>query len=81
MQLVSLDDYWRRSEALNVTERLRTADPNSEQQRKKSELLNLLESLMDDVESGRYFGEFGITFTTQSGKIGHYEEVRKRTFK
>ena len=56
-------------------------DLNGEQQRKKSELLNMLERLIDDVEAGRLFGEFGISFSTQSGKIGHYEESRKTTFK
>lgn len=57
------------------------ADPNSEQERKKSDLLNLLERLLDDVENGRLFGDFGISFSAQSGKIGHYEENRRVTFK
>lgn len=59
----------------------RESDPNSEQQRKQSELLNILEGLIKDVKDGRLFGEFGVTFTAQSGNIGHYEEVRRRTFK
>lgn len=36
---------------------------------------------MDDVENGRMFGEFGISFSAQSGKISHIEENRRRTFK
>lgn len=59
----------------------RDIDPNSEQARKKSDLLNMLESLIDDVQRGRLFGEFSVTFTAQSGKIGHIEELRRRTFK
>lgn len=56
-------------------------DPNSEQSRKESELLNLLEGLIRDVKAGRLFGEFGVSFTAQSGKIGHFEETRRRTLK
>jgi hypothetical protein len=61
--------------------RIMEADPNSEQSRKESELLNLLEGLIRDVKAGRLYGTFGIEFTAQSGKIGHIEELRRRTFK
>lgn len=57
------------------------SDPNGEQERKKSSLIRLLESLITEVQSERLFGEFTISFSAQSGKISHYEELRKRTFK
>ena len=59
----------------------RDVDINGEQARKKAEILNLLERLVEDVENGRLFGEFSVVFTAQSGNIGHYEEMRRRTFK
>ena len=64
-----------------MVDQVRQSDPNSEQSRKESELLNLLEGLIRDVKAGRLYGEFGINFTAQSGKIGHIEELRRRTFK
>lgn len=51
------------------------------QARKTSALLTLLERLIEDVQEGRLYGDFGVTFTAQGGKIGHYEEHRKTTFK
>jgi hypothetical protein len=59
----------------------RRTDPNSEQERKKSDLIRLLEKLIDDVHDDRLFGDFSVSFSAQSGKIGHFEEVRRRTFK
>lgn len=51
------------------------------QARKSDDVVRLLEQLIKDVQSGRMYGDFGITFSAQGGKIGHYEEVRRRTFK
>lgn len=64
-----------------MVDAVRQSDPNSEQSRKKSELMNLLERLLEDVEKGRMYGEFSVSFTAQSGKIGHIEELRRRTLK
>lgn len=56
-------------------------DPNSEQERKKSDLVRQLECLIEEVQRNRLFGEFTISFSAQAGKISHYEEVRRRTYK
>lgn len=58
-----------------------TIDRNCEQERKKSDLIRLLECLIDDVHQNRLFGEFTVSFSSQAGKISHFEELRKRTFK
>lgn len=59
-----------------------TAKPeHEEQQRKESDLLNTLERLIQDVRTGRLFGEFGVHFTAQAGRIGHYTEERRITRK
>lgn len=54
---------------------------SDEQRRKESDLLNTLEKLIEDVRSGRMYGEFGVHFTAQGGKIGHYTEERRITRK
>lgn len=64
-----------------IADRMNESDPNSEQARKESDLVGLLEGLIRDVKAGRLFGEFGVNFTAQAGKIGHIEELRRRTFK
>ena len=51
------------------------------QARKANVLLQLLEAMIADVQAGRLYGEYGVTFTAQGGKIGHFEEHRKTTFK
>lgn len=60
---------------------LKEIDRNGEQERKKSDLIHLLEQLIDEVSDERLFGEFTVSFSAQAGKISHYEEMRKRTFK
>jgi hypothetical protein len=54
---------------------------DTEQERKKALILGVLEQLMQEVESDRCFGEFGIVFTCQNGKIHQIEEKRNRTYK
>lgn len=51
------------------------------QARKADALRSLLESLIRDVQGGRLYGDFSVSFSAQGGKIGHYEEHRKTTFK
>lgn len=51
------------------------------QARKATELVRILERMIADVQGGRLYGEFGVQFTAQGGKIGHYEESRKTTYK
>ena len=48
---------------------------------KKMRIEQLLAELLADAELNSRFGEFGITFTVQNGKIGHFEEYRRETFK
>ncbi len=62
-------------------QRVQQSDPNSEQARKKSDLVRLLERLIDDVQDERLFGDFSVSFSAQNGNIGHYEEVRRKTFR
>ena len=52
-----------------------------DQERKKREIVSLLESLLDRVERDQFYGEFGISFCVQNGQIGSYEEHARRTFK
>jgi len=54
---------------------------DTEQARKKASILNALKRLIDEVENGNCYGEFGVSFTAQNGRIGHYEENIKRTYK
>jgi hypothetical protein len=58
-----------------------TRSETEEQQRKESDLLNTLEKMIGDVRAGRLYGEFGIHFNAQGGKIGHYTEERRITRK
>lgn len=51
------------------------------QERKKAQVVNLLRRLIEQVESGCDYGEFGVSFTAQNGQIGHIEERIRRTFK
>ena len=44
------------------------------QARKSDALISLLERIIQDVQAGRLYGEFGVSFTAQGGSIGHYEE-------
>jgi hypothetical protein len=60
-----------------------TVQPNydTDAERRKASIVRLLQGLIEQVEADGMYGEFGITFTAQNGKIGHYEEHRKRSFK
>lgn len=51
------------------------------QERKKQQLVKLMRELIEQVESNEQYGEFGVTFSTQAGKIGHYEVHRRETYK
>lgn len=51
------------------------------QDRKKQQLLQVLRQLIERVEAEELYGEFGVVFMAQAGKIGHFEEQTKRTFK
>lgn len=54
---------------------------DTQQERKKNHLLRLLRDLIQEVETEQFYGEFGVTFTTQNGRIGHYEVIQRRTYK
>lgn len=54
---------------------------DTQQERKKNQLLRLLRDLIAEVETEQFYGEFGVTFTTQNGRIGHYEVIQRRTYK
>lgn len=54
---------------------------DTQQERKKNHILRLLRDLINEVEDGQFYGEFGVTFTTQNGRIGHYEVNQRKTFK
>ena len=54
---------------------------DSPQERKKAQLVNLLRKLIEQVESGGEYGEFGVSFTAQNGQIGHVEERVRKTYK
>lgn len=59
-----------------------TEKPIDEAQARKADaLVRLLESMIAEVQSGRMYGEYGVSFTAQGGKIGHFEEHRKTTYK
>lgn len=47
----------------------------------KRDIIETLRRLIDDVETGCLFGEFGVTFKAQNGRIGHFEEVQRRVHK
>lgn len=64
-----------------VTTAKSQVEPSSDQIRKKSELICLLSRLIDEAQDEHSFGEFSVSFSTQSGKIGHYEVNRKTTYK
>lgn len=51
------------------------------QDRKKAAIVRTLQRLIETVEAEGCYGEFGVTFSCQNGKIGHFEEHAKRTFK
>lgn len=57
------------------------APQDTQQERKKNNLLRLLRDLIQEVEDGQFYGEFGVTFATQNGRIGHYEVTHRRTYK
>lgn len=63
------------------TLRAPSTDPNSEQERKKSDLIRQMKNLIEEVQGDLLFGEFTISFSAQAGKIGHFKEVRERTFR
>lgn len=54
---------------------------DTSQERKKAQLVKMLQRLIEQVEAEGCYGEFGVMFSCQNGKIGHYEEHAKRTFK
>jgi hypothetical protein len=56
-------------------------ETDSTQERKKAAILRALQRLIDQVEAEGCYGEFGVTFSCQNGKIGHFEEHAKRTYK
>ena len=56
-------------------------DQDTTQERKKAAILRALQRLIDQVEAEGCYGEFGVTFSCQNGKIGHFEEHAKRTYK
>jgi hypothetical protein len=70
---------WNRLNRTDAMQAVKTTD--DVQQRRKSQILRLLERLLDDVEHDRMFGEFGVSFTCQNGQIGHIEEKRIQTYK
>jgi hypothetical protein len=49
--------------------------------RKKAAIIKALQRLIEQVEADGCYGEFGVMFSCQNGKIGHYEEHAKRSFK
>ena len=51
------------------------------QERKKAAIIRTLQRLIEQVEAEGCYGEFGVMFSCQNGKIGHYEEHAKRTHK
>lgn len=51
------------------------------QDRKKQQMLMVLRQLIERVETEELYGEFSVTFMAQAGKIGHFEEHSRRTFK
>lgn len=51
------------------------------QERKKNHLIRLLRELIEKVEHEELYGEFGVSFTTQNGRIGHYKVNSQETFK
>ncbi len=57
------------------------ARADDQAERKAVDLIQRLESLIEEVQQGRKFGEFGVSFTAQAGKIGHYEVKTKETYK
>lgn len=56
-------------------------DANDTQERKKASIIRTLQRLIEQVEAEGCYGEFGVMFSCQNGKIGHYEEHAKRTHK
>jgi len=57
------------------------AATDNAQDRKKQQVVMILRQLIERVETEELYGEFGVTFMAQAGKIGHFEEHTKRTFK
>jgi hypothetical protein len=51
------------------------------QQRKKDQIVKLMRQLIEQVESGQLYGEFGISFSAQNGQIGHFEKHQRETYK
>jgi len=58
-----------------------TVEQDTTQERKKAAIIRTLQRLIETVEADGSYGEFGVTFSCQNGKIGHFEESAKRTFK
>lgn len=62
-----------------MIETRRTGD--TEQDRRKASLIRVLQRLIEQVEADGMYGEFGVSFSAQNGKIGHFEETAKRSYK
>ena len=60
---------------------MKLAESDTSQERKKQQLLTVLRQLIERVETEELYGEFAVVFMAQAGKIGHFEERTKRTFK
>jgi hypothetical protein len=61
--------------------RTQAANQDTEAERRKASVIRLLHRLIEQVEADGMYGEFGVSFTAQNGKIGHYEEHLKRSYK
>ena len=51
------------------------------QERKKADMIRQLRKLIERVETEELYGEFGISFFAQCGKVGHFEIRTKESFK
>lgn len=60
---------------------MKTVTTDTSQDRKKQQLLTVLRQLIERVETEELYGEFSVVFMAQAGKVGHFEERTKRTFK
>lgn len=56
-------------------------EQDTAQARKKAQILAMLKRMIDEVETEGWYGDFGVSFSAQNGKIGHYEQTIKRTYK
>lgn len=60
---------------------MKTVTTDTSQDRKKQQLLTVLRQLIERVETEELYGEFAVVFMAQAGKVGHFEERTKRTYK